>query len=402
KPRFRKGALIGALIFDVGVLIVYKYSDFLVETINALTPFNLPAPHIALPIGISFYTFQIISYVVDVYRGEAEAQRSFPKLLLYVSLFPQLVAGPIVRYGHIAREIGERETDFGEICAGIERFVVGLAKKAVLANVCGSLSAIYMDPGHFGSLSVLGAWFGLLMYTLQIYFDFSAYSDMAIGMGRMLGFRYRENFRYPYTSKSVTEFWRRWHISLSSFFRDYVYIPLGGSHRHQMRNLLIVWALTGLWHGAGWNFVLWGLWYFAFLVLEKSAAGERLQALPGALRHVYLILVVMIGWVWFYFTDMKQMIVFFGKLFGVGADGFLDTGLGIEFMNNIFFILFALLACMRIINIPKAIYRYIEGKGVAWARAAFILKYIVLGVLLFVSTVMLVGNSYNPFIYFRF
>ncbi|MDR2157337.1 MAG: MBOAT family protein [Clostridiales Family XIII bacterium] len=402
RRSLRRASLLAAIVFDIGMLIVFKYSGFLVETFNILTRLDLPVPQIALPIGISFYTFQILSYVVDVYRGEVETQRSFPKLLLYVALFPQLVAGPIVRYGHVAAEIGERETDFREVCAGIERFTVGLAKKAVLANVCGSLSVTYMEPAQFGSLSVMGAWFGLLMYTLQIYFDFSAYSDMAIGMGRILGFHYHENFRYPYLSRSVTEFWRRWHISLSSFFRDYVYIPLGGSRRRRVRNLLIVWTLTGLWHGASWNFVLWGLWYFAFIVAEKSFLRKRLESVPRILRHVYLLLVVMIGWVWFYFTDMGLMFAFLGKLFGVGANGLIDPGLRVVFMNNVFFVAFALLACMRIINIPKAICAYVAGKGVVGERVVFAAKCIVIGGLLFVATVMLVGNSYNPFIYFRF
>jgi alginate O-acetyltransferase complex protein AlgI len=402
RGALQKVALVAAATFDIGMLLVFKYSGFLVETFNALTSLKLPVPEIALPIGISFYTFQILSYLADVYRGETEAQTSFPKLLLYVSLFPQLVAGPIVRYSHIAREIGERTTNFEDMCAGIERFAVGLAKKAVLANTCGSLSITYMDPAHFDSLSVAGAWFGLLMYTLQIYFDFSAYSDMAIGMGHMLGFHYRENFRYPYISQSVTEFWRRWHISLSSFFRDYVYIPLGGGRRHRIRNLFIVWALTGLWHGASWNFVLWGLWYFIFIVLEKQVLCRIPAAVPRVFRHMYLMLVVMLGWVLFYFTDLRETVVFLGKLFGVGANGFIDMGLRIELMNNVFFILFALFACIRIIGIPKTIYEYFSRKGSNWARAAFALKYVAVGGLLLISAVMLAGNSYNPFIYFRF
>ncbi|MDR1954155.1 MAG: MBOAT family protein [Clostridiales Family XIII bacterium] len=400
--RRRKIILIAAIVFDIAMLLVFKYSGFLVETLNALPGISLPVPNIALPIGISFYTFQVVSYIVDIYRGEVEPQTSFPRLLLYVSMFPQLVAGPIVRYGHIAREIGKREPDFKDICAGMNRFACGLAKKAILANICGSLSATYMDSAHFGSLSVMGAWFGLLMYTLEIYFDFSAYSDMAIGMGRMLGFRYHENFRYPYIAQSVTEFWRRWHISLSSFFRDYVYIPLGGSRKGRIRNLLIVWALTGLWHGASWNFVLWGLWYFVFIALEKPVLNRVLKAAPRPLRHLYLMLVVMLGWVWFYFTDMGEMVAFLGRLFGVGAAGFIDMGLRLEVTNNVFFIFVALLACFPVVRVLKQHCARFARRSAKAEHVIFLLRCAVTGALLLAGTVLLVGNSYNPFIYFRF
>lgn len=394
--------LVLAIGVNLGFLCVFKYSGFFVATLNGILPFGIPVPQIALPIGISFYTFQLMSYVIDVYRGDTEVQRHFPRLLLYAALFPQLIAGPIVRYEDIRGALAERRVHFREMCAGLERFVTGLAKKALLANACGGIAERLMNPEGIGGLSVLGAWFGLTAFALQIYFDFSAYSDMAIGMGRMFGFRYRENFNYPYIAESATDFWRRWHISLGAFFRDYVYIPLGGNRRRLCRNLLIVWALTGLWHGASWNFILWGLYWFAFIVLEKRVIGQKLQRLPGVLRHAWLLVVMLLGWVIFYYDDPLAAFRFYGTLFGFASKGFADTVFELEFLNNLFLWLLAVMACAPLSKLVKALYRYLGNKQRRISNVIFVIKYIWIAGLLFVSTAMLVGDSYNPFIYFRF
>jgi alginate O-acetyltransferase complex protein AlgI len=404
--RRMKRLLAAVIAIDLGLLGVFKYAGWLVGSINTVTGAALPVPDIALPIGISFYTFQVMSYVIDVYRGDAEVQRSFPRLLLYVSMFPQLVAGPIVRYGHIAAQIDSRETDWREVGSGIERFLVGLAKKAVLANVCGNLADTLLAPSGIGGVSLAGAWLGVAFYTFQIYFDFSAYSDMAIGMGRIFGFRYHENFNYPYIADSASEFWRRWHISLGSFFRDYVYIPLGGNRRRLTRNLLVVWALTGLWHGASLNFVLWGLYWCAFIALEKLWLRSRLANINSALRHLYGVLVFAVGWVFFYYTDISDAAALIARMFGAGlADGtgqLTDTGTALLFRNNVFLFAAAAVACLPVGRAVSRLYRIALCKGGGGARAFFALRCVWLAALLAVSTLMLVGNSYNPFIYFRF
>ena len=266
--RRAKGLMIGSVVFNLVLLGYFKYIGFLVENLNLLG-LHLPVPQVALPIGISFYTFQTLSYVIDVYRGQVSVQRSYRDFLLYVSLFPQLIAGPIVRYSEIEPQMAVRKINYSSIFYGVLRFSIGLGKKVLIANYAGNIATQMLD-GNLATSTTLGGWLGILMYTFQIYFDFSGYSDMAIGLGRMFGFRYAENFDLPYTSHSITEFWRRWHISLGSFFRDYVYIPLGGNRRHQILNLLIVWTLTGLWHGASWNFALWGLYSEIARFLEKK------------------------------------------------------------------------------------------------------------------------------------
>jgi alginate O-acetyltransferase complex protein AlgI len=398
--RKAKFFLVCAIVTDLVLLGVFKYTGFLVRTVNAGLHTDLPVPDIALPIGISFYTFQVMSYVIDVYRDDTPAQRSFPKLLTYVSMFPQLVAGPIVRYEHIAERLEYRETDFREAARGIERFLVGLAKKAILANVCGNLADTLLGSENFGQLSMLGAWLGVGMFAFQIYFDFSAYSDMAIGMGRIFGFRYKENFNYPYIAASASEFWRRWHISLGSFFRDYVYIPLGGNRTLPYRNLLIVWALTGLWHGASWNFVLWGLYWFAFIAFEKFWLRKRMEKWPAVLTHVYAALVFLVGWVFFYFTDIRDAAACIGRMFGAGAVS--DTGAALLLQNNLFLISAAVIACLPVGRAVSRLYRIVEHRGGTLATSLFVARCVWLGALLFVSTLLLVGNSYNPFIYFRF
>ncbi len=399
QQRRKKIALIASLVFDLGMLGVFKYSGFVVENINLLTGLSLPVPQIALPIGISFYTFQTISYVLDVYRGQVAAQKRYYKYLMYLSSYHQLVAGPIVRYSDVAAEIENRTVSAQDFSEGITRFCLGLTKKVVVANVAGSLAGNYLDA-DLASLSVAGAWFGVLLYTLQIYYDFSAYSDMAIGLGRMFGFHYHQNFNYPYIAKSVTEFWRRWHISLSSFFRDYVYIPLGGKYRHQIFNICVVWFLTGLWHGASWNFILWGVFYGALLIVEKLGLLKVLEKIPSVFSHLYLLFLTLIGWTIFYTTDLGKLGGYFGVMFGLSGNALSDPQLSITFMNNLFWLVAALLFCMPITQLVK---RWAQAQRSEGVRAGISIVNAIMNVmLLFVCTAMLVGDSYNPFLYFRF
>lgn len=399
QQRRKKIALIASLVFDLGMLGVFKYSGFVVENINLLTGLSLPVPQIALPIGISFYTFQTISYVLDVYRGQVAAQKRYYKYLMYLSSYHQLVAGPIVRYSDVAAEIENRTVSAQDFSEGITRFCLGLTKKVVVANVAGSLAGNYLDA-DLASLSVAGAWFGVLLYTLQIYYDFSAYSDMAIGLGRMFGFHYHQNFNYPYIAKSVTEFWRRWHISLSSFFRDYVYIPLGGKYRHQIFNICVVWFLTGLWHGASWNFILWGVFYGALLIVEKLGLLKVLEKIPSVFSHLYLLFLTLIGWTIFYTTDLGKLGGYFGVMFGLSGNALSDPQLSITFMNNLFWLIAAVLFCMPITQLVK---RWAQAQRSEGVRAGISIVNAIMNVmLLFVCTTMLVGESYNPFLYFRF
>ena len=399
QQRRKKIALIASLVFDLGMLGVFKYSGFVVENINLLTGLSLPVPQIALPIGISFYTFQTISYVLDVYRGQVAAQKRYYKYLMYLSSYHQLVAGPIVRYSDVAAEIENRTVSAQDFSEGITRFCLGLTKKVVVANVAGSLAGNYLDA-DLASLSVAGAWFGVLLYTLQIYYDFSAYSDMAIGLGRMFGFHYHQNFNYPYIAKSVTEFWRRWHISLSSFFRDYVYIPLGGKYRHQIFNICVVWFLTGLWHGASWNFILWGVFYGALLIVEKLGLLKVLEKIPSVFSHLYLLFLTLIGWTIFYTTDLGKLGGYFGVMFGLSGNALSDPQLSITFMNNLFWLVAAVLFCMPITQLVK---RWAQAQRSEGVRAGISIVNAIMNVmLLFVCTAMLVGDSYNPFLYFRF
>ncbi len=389
-----KAAVVCSLVVNLGLLVLFKYSGFLYENLNMLLGLSLTPPGFTLPIGISFYSFQTISYTVDVYRGEVEAQPNFGKLLLFVSLYHQLVAGPIVRYQHIAREIDHRTTELPDIWGGMSRFLVGLLKKVLIANSAGNLAAKYLD-GSLEALSFYGAWFGLLMFTLQIYYDFSGYSDMAIGLGRMFGFHYYENFNYPYIAASATEFWRRWHISLGSFFRDYLYIPLGGRHHHPTRNLLIVWLLTGLWHGASWNFVLWGLYFGLLIALERRFLSAWLQRLPAAVGHIYLLLAAMLGWALFYFTDMNRLGAFLAVLLSPWA-AVADPALTLTLWANCLWLAAAVAFCMPLLPWLQGYLRQLPGRLQAWGQLAVNLA------MLLVSTALLVGQSYNPFLYFRF
>ena len=399
--KLAKWALAGSVVITLSFLAVFKYLGFFNQNLNQIFGAELPTQIFNLPIGISFYTFQAITYVVDVYRGKAQVQRSYANLLLYVALFPQLIAGPIVRYTDIAAQLENREMTLPGFSKGITRFVTGLGKKVLLANIAGQV-ATSLIGGDLSKASVLGAWLGIFAYTFQIYFDFSGYSDMAIGLGHMFGFTYVENFNYPYISKSITEFWRRWHISLSTFFRDYVYIPLGGNRRHQLRNMFIIWALTGLWHGASWNFVLWGLYYFVFLAIEKLFLGKFLKKLPAVVGHAYALFIIVVGWVFFYFDDVSRLGQMLKLMFGFsGQAGVLPTDT-VLLKNHLVFFLVAIIACIPVSKLVKALLIRFSRKGPvqeSLAGAAGILYDVAL---LFFSTAALVGASYNPFLYFRF
>ena len=388
----------------LGLLGVFKYLGFIAGNLHALFGWFDKVPNIALPIGISFYTFQLLSYVVDVYRGKVKAQPVYWKLLLYSSLFHQCIAGPIVRYETVANEIDHRTISFQDVYDGVRRFSVGLAKKAVLANGCAVIAdtLLPLSTKELASQSVAGFWLGMICYMLQIYLDFSAYSDMAIGMGRMVGFHYLENFNYPYMAKSVQDFWRRWHISLSSFFRDYVYIPLGGSRCSQQRwifNLFVVWFCTGFWHGANWNYIFWGMYYFIFLMLEKFVFQDKIK---GGWQHVYTLIVVLIGWVLFRFEDLSQLGVVLAGMIGFTKGGFISLQVKTQFTANIFFLLFAMIACTKIgKNIRNIMIRWSKQSTIGF-YAFNIVETVSIPVLLIVAILALIGNSYNPFLYFQF
>ena len=400
-----KGRAAVALSITGNLLILgfFKYAGFIAENLNSLLGAGLGVTAFGLPIGISFYTFQTISYVVDVYRGETEAQQSFPRLLLFVSLFHQLVAGPIVRYSDIAHEIEARVETPAQFNYGVRRFIMGLGKKVLIANTAGKLSESFLGT-DYSRLPVTGAWLGIFLFALQIYFDFSGYSDMAIGLGKMFGFTYKENFNYPYISRSAAEFWRRWHISLGSFFRDYVYIPLGGNRRRHLLNLLVVWSLTGLWHGAGWNFVIWGLYYFALILVEKKLLLRVFEKLPSIVSRIYLWVAVLVGWVFFYHLDLGEALQFLGIMFGVKAAAFSGPEVAIHFLSNAVFLAVAAICCTPVTRfLGERLKRlFPEKQGGAAFLAGKVLPPLVGAAVLVLSIIFLVGQSYNPFLYFRF
>ena len=396
ESRGGKVWLVVAVVVNLLPLLYFKYADFLVANFNALFHARLPAPHVPLPIGISFYTFQAISYVVDLYRGEIHAQANPLYYGMYHTLFPQLVAGPIVRYKTIETEVDARQESLGDFAAGLRRFAVGLGKKVLIANnlAVAAEHLLAMEPQRIGALP---AWFGILAYTFQIYFDFSGYSDMAIGMGRMFGFHFMENFNYPYISRSVTEFWRRWHMSLSTFFRDYVYIPLGGNRVSPARwvlNLIFVWGLTGLWHGANWNFMFWGLYYGVLLVCEKLVWGSLLERLPRLLQHLYTILAFILGWVIFRIEDSSRLLPWFTTLLGMHGAGDLSF---LNLMNLLHYWPWLVVAAVG--STPLAaglLVRCERSPRLAYALDGW------LAVVAGWSVLSLLMGTFNPFIYFRF
>jgi len=396
---WEKVGLISSITVNMGLLLVFKYSGFIYDNINQILGLNLKVHSFALPIGISFYTFQTVSYVIDVYRKKVTAQPSLLKFMMFVSLYHQLVAGPIVRYAHIAHEIDNRKVNVKDISSGVIRFCIGLFKKVCIANIAGEFVLKYMG-GDISGLSILESWYGLLMFSIQIYFDFSGYSDMAIGLGKMFGFHYHENFIYPYISKSATEFWRRWHISLGSFFRDYLYIPLGGNRKRQAFNLLVVWFLTGLWHGASWNFILWGLYFGVLIWMERLFLSRILKKLPAFFSHFYLLFAVIISWALFYFTDLNQLLQYLKIMFGRTTNPFSSFDFGFVFRENILWLLMALILCLPVyITVNDWFKKQVENnkRYYMWAFSITLTL-----ISLFLATSMLVGKSYNPFIYFRF
>ena len=391
-----RAGLMASLFINLGLLGFFKYAGFVMGTANTLLSASLPVPQLALPVGISFYTFQTLSYTIDVYRGRVSAQKNLIDFGAFVSMFPQLIAGPIVRYSEVCEELKSRRETLSGFSEGVLRFSVGLAKKVLIANQMG---LIWEEVGGIAAAdrSILLVWFGLFAFGMQIYFDFSGYSDMAIGLGRMFGFHFPENFRYPYESRSVTEFWRRWHISLGSWFKEYVYFPLGGSRggrAKQIRNILLVWLLTGLWHGAGWNFLFWGLYFGVLLLLEKLLLGAVLERLPAFFRWLYAILAVFLGWVLFAFDHFGEGLAYLGQLFGFGSIPLLN-GRGVYLLvTNL---VLSVIALAGATSLPAAL----AGRWVQEGSSR-ILQPLFVTVLLLLSTAFLVNAGYNPFLYFRF
>ena len=413
KNRLTKGILIVDLCGNLAILGFFKYTDFILESINSITGAGIALLHIALPIGISFYTFQTMSYTIDVYRGVVPAQRNIVNFGTYVTLFPQLIAGPIVQYKTIGEELNKRSVSLEDFAQGAFRFVVGLAKKVILANQIGSL---YTAISQSSGLTVASAWLGAIAYTFQIYFDFSGYSDMAIGLGRMFGFHFLENFNYPYISKSITEFWRRWHISLSSWFREYVYIPLGGNRNgiaKQIRNIAIVWMLTGLWHGASWNFVLWGVYYGILLIIEKliflwRAKKGDVDSKPKKYKwvlaakniwgHLYTMFFVIIGWMIFAQTDFSMLKMYLKAMFGIGVSG-IDSNFFYYLSCNAVLLIMVIFCSLD----WKPLLNKVREKLVGLSECLYAATVVITMVVLFgLSLAFLVGDSYNPFLYFRF
>ena len=395
--RRSKLFLTASVCLSLGLLGYCKYADFFISSLNAVTGASIKLLHVVLPIGISFYTFQILSYVVDVYRGSVPAQKSFLKLGTYIAMFPQLIAGPIVRYAEIAPQLDSRQTTLEDVSSGACRFVIGLSKKVLLANVLYGLVTAFQQSRD---LSVLYFWLYAVSFALQLYFDFSGYSDMAIGLGRIFGFRFSENFNYPYISASITEFWRRWHISLGSWFRDYVYIPLGGnrvSKAKWLRNILVVWMLTGLWHGASWTFVLWGLGFAVLLVAEKLVYGRLLQR-THVLKHVYTLLLVTLSFVLFNADSVSEAVSQLGAMFGAGGLPLVSTE-GVYYLKSYAgTFLFAAIGATPLVS--NAISRF--GKTRFGVQALTVLQPLVMLALLAACTAFLVDGSFNPFLYFRF
>lgn len=397
KPSPAKGLLILCIVGNIGALGVFKYADLLIDTVNGIAGSHLALLELALPIGISFYTFQALSYVIDVYRGTVAAQKNPITFGTYIALFPQLIAGPIVQYKTVEQQLCGRRETAAQFAEGIGRFTVGLGKKVLLANQVGALwDTVAALPGT--SLTAGTAWLGALAFTFQIYFDFSGYSDMAIGLGKMLGFQFLENFDYPYLSRSITEYWRRWHISLGTWFREYVYIPLGGNRRglpRQILNLIIVWGLTGLWHGASWNFLLWGLYYGVILILEKVWLQKPLQRAPRAVQHLYSLLLIVFGWVIFALTDFGAIGNYFAALFG--AHGGADSETLYLLTTNLILLVIAGVASTRLpARLAERLVQRMHPAGQTAVKCVFYA-----GVLL-LCIAFLVGDSYNPFLYFRF
>lgn len=401
KQKPAKCTLIIFSAVSISLLVFFKYSDFGINTINSIAKTDISLLNIALPIGISFYTFQTLSYMIDVYRGEAKTQKNLFSYGAYVAMFPQLIAGPIVQYKTIDTQLCTRKETTEQFAQGIHRFVTGLGKKVLIANNIGALWETVQNM-DYSSIPVLTAWLGLAAYAFQIYFDFSAYSDMAIGLGNMFGFRFLENFNYPYVSKSITEFWRRWHISLGTWFREYVYIPLGGNRVSRWKhifNIMIVWILTGIWHGASWNFVLWGLYYGVLLLIEKFILGKYLKKLPDIIQHIYCMFFVLLGWSLFVFEDMSSGVEFIKSLFGVYGQGIANSET-LYFLHNNFVLL--VLCILGSTKFPQNAGKWICSKFNKKGAMKIIIQNLFYIIVFILSVAWLVDSTYNPFLYFRF
>ena len=388
-----KIVIIMSVVVNLGILAFFKYTDFVITNINNLFGASVSLLQIALPIGISFYTFQTLSYTIDVYLGKVKVQHNIINFGMYVSMFPQLIAGPIVRYTDIAKMLDERRENISQFADGIKLFAVGLAKKVLIANQMGVLWDTIRGTSSNG---IVGAWIGIISYAFQIYFDFSGYSDMACGLGKMFGFEFMKNFNYPYVSKTITEFWRRWHISLSSWFRDYVYIPLGGNRCKLPRvifNLFAVWALTGLWHGANFNFIAWGIYYFVILVLEKYVYGKYLEKLPSLLKHIYALFLILLGWTIFYFEDFGQFATYLTSMFTL-KNGIIG---GDTLSTILMYLPILIVTAMASLPIWKNTYLKLKDK-----KYMGVLEIAFCAVVIVLCTASLVNQSYNPFLYFRF
>lgn len=398
QQKKRLAVMIAAVVLNLLFLGVFKYSSFVVQNINALFHTTIPDPQLPLPIGISFYTFQAMSYVIDLYRREIRIQKSFVNFAGYVTLFPQLIAGPIVRYSDVEAQIDEREISIGKIGDGVSIFIRGLAKKTLLANTIGAVwtSVKAMD---YGTLPAATAWIGILAFTFQIYYDFSGYSDMAIGLGKMLGFDFPPNFDHPYLSRSITEFWRRWHMTLGSWFRSYVYIPMGGNRVGKwglVRNILVVWMLTGLWHGASWNFVLWGLYFGVILLIEKLFLGKFIRKLPNILQWLYAFLLIVFGWVLFEMNSLPAIGNFFAAMFGLNGAGFANRQSVYLVLSNAAVILLSVVCATML---PRRVFSWLRSK---WKNGANGIRLTTELVLFFICLCYLVTSTYNPFLYFNF
>ena len=398
-PKKARTYLIVSVILNLSALLFFKYANFFIENLALIPGLGglEPIEGLKLPVGISFYTFQIMSYTIDVYRGDARVQRRIVPFGTYVTLFQQLIAGPIVRYSDVDEQLTYRKETVDKFASGVQRFCAGLAKKVLLADTVYVLLNYYHEAFAFEQ-TVLGAWLIVILYTFQIYFDFSGYSDMAIGLGRMLGFEFLENFNYPYVSKSITEFWRRWHISLSTWFREYVYIPLGGNRKgklRQYRNIAVVWLLTGFWHGASWNFLLWGAYFAVLLIVEKLFLYKWLQKAPAVLAHIYTMFFVCISWLIFYFTDLGEGLTCLKAMFGVGVSSFATPTVVYDLLRYLPLLAVCVLAATPL---PKRIFDALKNRFVTMRYAQVLL----LAGAFLVITAYLVDSTFSPFLYYRF
>ena len=385
-----------AVVYDLLMLGVFKYSGFIVENINALFSCSIPVPDIRLPIGISFYTFQTISYIIDCHWEKVKPQKKFKNFLLFISLFPQLIAGPIVRYSAIEKEINERTIQLNDVSYGLNRVALGLAKKVLLADQLSLIAESFL--GNIGGSSMMGAWYGAIAYGMQIYFDFSGYSDIAIGLGRVFGFHFDENFDHPFICKDITEFWQRWHISLGTFFRDYLlYIPIFGKRR-KYGGLFLVWLCTGIWHGANWNYIIWGLYYGFFILIELLIGKKKMKKVPVIIRHIYSKFIIIIGFAIFYFEDLGKLGTFFRTAFGFGKNGFIAVQDKISFVNNIFLVAIAIICCFPLIRTIKNVTdKRFAAKATISSAAA-----VVSALLLVLTSIILVDATTSPFLYYQF